>query len=422
MPAAVATAEAAVDLAGPLGGASTAAAESALGWILIASGEGARGYPLLLRHAERGDSATRTPEGVQASARLGLFACWMEDYATARREVECAVALARDTGLVSSLPFALSTLAELEFRVGNWIAARSHAEEAVRLGDAADQFLHHGHSVLLQLDAVAGNADSAHAYADIVLTVAARSGSESFAMHTYAALGLLELGLDHPDVAIGHLSRTREIAELGGVNEPNHVRWMPDLIECQIRAGLEREAEGTLAVLEGQAHWTGRAWAVAAAARCRGLLAPPEAADAVFSEAHRLVCAISSPFERARTELCWGERLRRDGGRIAARRHLHDALGRFESLGAAPWAEKAARELRSSGGRAHRGPRARSDELTAQEMQIATLVAEGRTNRNIADSLFLSPKTIEFHLGHVYRKLDVRNRTQLARSLLIAKH
>ena len=89
-----------------------------------------------------------------------------------------------------------------------------------------------------------------------------------------------------------------------------------------------------------------------------------------------------------------------------------------KALGAAPWAEKAARELRSSGGRAQRGPRARSNELTPQQMQIAAMVAEGRTNRNIADSLFLSPKTIEFHLGHVYRKLDVSNRTELTRALL----
>ncbi len=96
---------------------------------------------------------------------------------------------------------------------------------------------------------------------------------------------------------------------------------------------------------------------------------------------------------------------------------MHDAYQRFESLGAAPWAEKAARELRSSGGRARRGPRARSDELTPQQMQIATMVAEGRTNKSIATSLFLSPKTIEFHLGHVYRKLNVSNRTELAGSL-----
>src|SRR4051794_27594080 len=97
----------------------------------------------------------------------------------------------------------------------------------------------------------------------------------------------------------------------------------PDLIESQIRAGLEPDVRDTLAVFEAQDRRTDRGWALAAAARYRGLLAPPDTADAVFAEAHRLAAAQPSPFERARTELCWGERLRRDGHRVAARRHLH---------------------------------------------------------------------------------------------------
>jgi DNA-binding CsgD family transcriptional regulator len=272
----------------------------------------------------------------------------------------------------------------------------------------------------LLLDAVTGDADGARAYADIVSTVAARSGSRWLEMYAHAGRGLVELGLDRPEAAITHLTRTRELAERVGLGEPNIVQWMPDLIESQIRAGLEPEARTTLAEFAAQAQRTGRGWALASAARCRGLLAPPETADAIFSEAHRLVAALPSPFERARTELCWGERLRRDGRRVDARTHLHAALESFETLGAAPWAEKAARELRSSGGRAMRGPRARSDELTPQQMQIATMVAEGATNKSVANSLFLSPKTIEFHLGHIYRKLAVSNRTQLARSLPIS--
>jgi DNA-binding CsgD family transcriptional regulator len=267
------------------------------------------------------------------------------------------------------------------------------------------------------LDAVTGAAEGALAYADIVATIAAASGSSVLEMHAHAGRGLLELGLDRPEAAIVHLARAREIAKCG-FDEPNNVQFMPDLIESQIRAGLVLEARSTLAELETQAHRTSRGWAFAAAARCRGLKAPPERVDAVFAHAHQLVAAQPSPFERARTELCWGERLRRDGRRVEARRHLHVAHRSFEALGAAPWAEKAARELRSSGGRAQRGPRARSDELTPQEAQIASMVAEGRTNKSIAAALSLSPKTIEFHLGHVYRKLDIANRTQLAHSLL----
>ena len=198
-------------------------------------------------------------------------------------------------------------------------------------------------------------------------------------MHAHTGLGLLQLGLDDPEAGIAHLLRTREIAERGGFEEPNYVQWMGDLIECQIRAGLTEDALVTLAVFEAQARRTGRPWAIGDAARCRGLLTADHA-DAVFSQAPRMV----SPFERARTELCWGERLRRDGRRIEARKHLHEAHRVFTDLGAAPWAKKAARELRSSGGRTQRGPRARGRELTPQETQIATMVAEGKTNKTRA--------------------------------------
>ena len=416
--AAITNAEAAVVLAGPLGGASEAVANSTLGTVLIAAGDGARGYPLLLRHAERGDPSARAPDGWSGPARRGLFACWMEDYDTARRELERAVALARERGLVSNLPLALSALGELEVRVGNWSSARTHAEEALRLAEDADQFLHFGHTVLLRLNALTGDADGTRVHADIVSAIAAHSGSLTLELHVDAGRGLLALGLDRPEAAVDHLTRTLELARRSGYREPNYVQWMPDLIESQIRAGLALDARSTLLAFESEAHRTGRRWALAAVARCRGVLAEPEAVDAVFGEAHRLVCLLPSPFERARTELCWGERLRRDGRRVDARRHLHEAHRRFEALGAVPWAEKAARELRSSGGRARRGSRARSDDLTAQQLQIATMVAEGRTNRNVANSLFLSPKTIEAHLGHVYRKLNVNNRTQLARVLL----
>jgi DNA-binding CsgD family transcriptional regulator len=417
--AGVATAEAAVALSRPLGGPAAAIAEATLGWILILAGEGARGYPLMLQHAERGEPPGRALDGVQAPARLGLFALWMEDYDTARQELERAVVLARDRGLISDLPLALGGLSELEFRVGNWIAAHAHAQDAFRLAHEADQFLHFGHTGLLNIAAATGDAEGTRRYADIIVRVAARSGSRMLEMYAPAGLGLLALGLDDPETAIAHLSRTREITRRGGADEPNVLRWMPDLIESQIRAGEEDQARDTLREFEGQAQRTGGSWAAAAAARYRGLLAPPETVDAIFAEADRLAAAQPSPFESARTALCWGERLRRDGHRVEARRHLHRALKQFEGLGATPWAAKAERELRSSGGRARRGARARSGELTPQEMQIATMVAEGRTNRNIADSLFLSPKTIEFHLGHVYRKLHVSNRTELTRALLI---
>ena len=121
-----------------------------------------------------------------------------------------------------------------------------------------------------------------------------------------------------------------------------------------------------------------------------------------------------APFEAARALLCWGRRLRHDGQRIAARRHLRAALEGFRALGAGPWIETTERELSATGERLRRrGPGAR-DSLTTQEHQIARLVAAGASNKDVAAQLFLSAKTVEAHLTRIYRKLGVRSRTQLA--------
>ena len=225
----------------------------------------------------------------------------------------------------------------------------------------------------------------------------------------------------------------------------------PDLIEAYIRAGRREEAEAVLARLEADAAEAARAragaraaaaggedgarrgaaesrrgacraigvgprWARAAAARCRGLLAPDEDFRGAFEAALALHDGLPMPFERARTLLALGERLRRAKQRAEAREPLTAALDAFERLGARPWAERARTELRATGGQAGgRRAQAAAEQLTPHELQIAVLVAQGMTNREAAAALFLSPKTIEYHLGQIYRKLDVRGRAQLAR-------
>src|SRR6185436_877664 len=120
-------------------------------------------------------------------------------------------------------------------------------------------------------------------------------------------------------------------------------------------------------------------------------------------------------FERARTLLCLGERLRRARQRADAREPLKEALETFERLGARGWAERTRTELRATGQASARRAETAAEQLTPHELQIALLVAQGMTNREAAAALFLSPKTIEYHLGQIYRKLDVRGRAQLAR-------
>jgi DNA-binding NarL/FixJ family response regulator len=121
------------------------------------------------------------------------------------------------------------------------------------------------------------------------------------------------------------------------------------------------------------------------------------------------------PFDVARTQLCYGERLRRQRRRIEAREQLRAAMEAFDRLGAAAFAERARTELAATGQTARRGEAALSGTLTGQELQVALMVAKGATNREAAVALYLSPKTIEYHLRSVYRKLGIRSRVALAR-------
>jgi DNA-binding CsgD family transcriptional regulator len=198
--------------------------------------------------------------------------------------------------------------------------------------------------------------------------------------------------------------------------EPGVVHWRVDWVEANIRSGEAAAAKRALAELEAEAERSGRTYALAGAARCRGLLAGDDVFGAHFEEAFAWHERTPTPFPRARTELCLGERLRRSGQRKQARVHLTRAAEVFEALGASPWQRLAERELQASGASARRGRCPDStEELTARELQVAIVVAEGATNREAAAALFLSPKTIEFHLGHIYRKLNIRSRSELTR-------
>src|SRR4029453_991499 len=180
----------------------------------------------------------------------------------------------------------------------------------------------------------------------------------------------------------------------------------PDLVEAYVRLGRTDDAEPVAAALERRAEATRIPWTVAAARRCRAVITENEdAAREAFEDALQLDDGASA-FERARTQLCFGEHLRRHGRRRDSRIHLGAALEVFEARGARPWAERARSELRASGLTLQRREPAAQEQLTQQELQVARLVADGKTNREVAAALFLSPKPIEFHLTHIYLNLD----------------
>jgi DNA-binding CsgD family transcriptional regulator len=229
------------------------------------------------------------------------------------------------------------------------------------------------------------------------------------------ALGLLELSLDRPAEAVQVLSPERERLLAAGVGEPGAVRFVPDEIEALLALGRVEDAAALLGWLEEHGRALNRASALAAAGRCGGLLAAArgeiDIALAAFEQALAAHELVPMPFEHARTLLALGSVQRRARKRSAARETLSHALATFEQLGAALWAEKTHAELARVAGRAPVGWG-----LTPTEHRVAELVAAGLTNREAAAQLFLTQKTVEFHLRNVYRKLGVRSRTELARS------
>jgi DNA-binding CsgD family transcriptional regulator len=178
------------------------------------------------------------------------------------------------------------------------------------------------------------------------------------------------------------------------------------------------EAEQHLARLERQAASTASRWGRAAAARCRAFLSPEDRLAETFEHALELHDRDPSAFERARTELCYGERVRRAGRRRDAREQLRTALAAFHRIGAEPWAERARMELRATGEHIRRRDPSDAEQLTPQELQIALVVAEGLSNRDVGARLFLSPKTVEFHLTRIYRKLEIHSRSELVRRIV----
>jgi DNA-binding CsgD family transcriptional regulator len=199
-------------------------------------------------------------------------------------------------------------------------------------------------------------------------------------------------------------------------NRELNVTPLPDLIEVYARLGKPLEAEEALARLEALTSPTFPG-EEALFERSRGVAADEGSFTAHFDRAVELHEQDLFPFEHARTELCFGERLRRAGERRAAREHLQVAVGTFERLGAGLWATRAQDELRATGQRLRNSRATEPDFLTPREAQIAAQVAQGQSNREVAAALYVTPKTVEFHLTRIYRKLDVRSRSELVRKL-----
>lgn len=348
-----------------------------------------------------------------SAAELAEVFCWLGDHETARALLEPEIDRARASDDVFLLAYALPRLAELEWRTGRLHAAYSAATEAVTIADQVAL-------PLLRAEALAGLA-----------LVEALLGAEPQALaHVGDARRLLPAEFREVEVrlryatamtavvaarwseAVTELEWIRAARRHGGLVAPG---WLPvagELAEAYARLGRPDRSAELLAELGDD-----RIAFRAAAARVAGLLAAEPALDEVFAAALAGCEPTVVPLERARTLFDHGQRLRRAKRRRDARDQLHAALRLFEAAGAQGWARRCRAEIDATGRRAPAPDDRTVDRLTSQERQIVLYVADGLTNREIATRIFLSPKTVEYHLGNVYRKLQLRSRTELIRHL-----
>jgi DNA-binding CsgD family transcriptional regulator len=310
---------------------------------------------------------------------------------------------------------ALLHLGYVEWRAGNWGEAEQYATDAVDLSGQVGRLIPSIEFPAAVIAAHRGRIDEARASAQRAVAFLEADGTEIAAAGDVWVLGFVELSTGNALAALPYLRRSYVLSN-AVMLEPAQRLELGDLLETLIALGEFEEAGEVLSAWEARAAALDRAWALAVLARCRGLLVAArgdlEGAFASFERALAEHARSTDPFHHARTLLALGRTQRRAKQRRAARATLEDALARFERLGAPLWAEQARAELARIGGRmpSH-------GELTEAERRIATLVGEGRTNREVAAALFLTEHSVETALTRVYRKLDVRSRAELAHRL-----
>jgi DNA-binding CsgD family transcriptional regulator len=344
------------------------------------------------------------------------MALWAGDDAAAHQKITSVITDCREQGAIGLLPMALHGLSITQIQRGRLRDATDSAAEGLRLAQDTGQWarLWHLRGILSWLAAVAGDADRCRGLAEDSLGPAVKHGVTVAAAWGNWALALLDLGTGAAGAA---LNRLESATDAGTYHPQVATMYAPDLVEAAVRAGQPDRAQDAAVRFGEWAAATGQPGAAAVAARCRALLSADGSAERQFAEAVSFHALGGRPLEHARTRLVYGEWLRRERRRAHARLQLEVALTIFSEAGAEPWAERARTELRATGVRAvaAAGGSGLASRLTAQELQVVRLAALGRTNREIAAQLFLSPRTVGFHLYRAFPKLGIGSRAELNR-------
>jgi DNA-binding CsgD family transcriptional regulator len=319
--------------------------------------------------------------------------------------------LGREVGALARLPIDLTALAIIVAWWGDFASAASAIAEANAVTEATHTRIAPYSAMLLA--ALRGREAELMRLVETTTAEATAGGQGIGVQFAQWVAAILFNGLGRHEEA---LSAAREAA-----NDDLELflsTWpLPELIEASVKSGRPELASGVLDRLARSTAAAGTDWALGIEARSRALLAAGENAEASYQEAIERLGRTRLRPELARAHLLYGEWLRREGRRIDAREQLRTAYDMLAAIGMEAFAERARRELLATGEKARKRTADTRDDLTAQEAQIAQLAGEGHSNPEIGAQLFLSPRTVEWHLRKVFTKLDISSRKELDAAL-----
>ena len=390
----------------------------AQGMALIFSGEGERGAPAVRTAVEVLERSEELRDDPRLLAWAAMGPLWLREANTGQALADRALAVARRKSAVGVMPFVLTHVALVQAATDRWAEAQAGFYEAIDLARETGQRTELAASMarLAWLEARQGRSEQSRGHATEALGLSRELGLGVCEVWSIAALGDLELGLGRPEAALAHFEEQQAVLRSRGIGDVD-LSPVPELVEIYLRLGRVQEAAEAAAGFEREARAKAQPWALARAARCAGLLAGPGQSDTHFETALAAHGQASDAFETGRTYLARGSRLRRERHRVRAREQLRVAVDVFDRLGADPWSEMARAELAATGETARKRDLTTLSDLTPQELQIALRLAAGRTTRETAAALFLSPKTIEYHLRNIYRKLEIGSRSELTAAM-----
>jgi DNA-binding CsgD family transcriptional regulator len=413
-PGAIATAVRALVLAGDDGGQAELDALNAV--VEVRTAAGAPPEKDDIAYTKRAADLLEQPELRAGSEEVHWIAYCLalfEIDGRARRLSDRAIAETRASGDVWNLCYALYARAAIEQVTGRLDAARPYASEGVALAEQIGEPWRHNEAlaVLGEVEAARGIPEEFQRVFDLRSGYALRDPSDTF--YRSNGLGWAYLACGRFDESISSLETASRYIRAGPARAWYHLVPL-ELADAYLNAGKKKEAEALLVRWGPEIEASPLVRPKAKLARVRALAASEARYDAAFGDALALLDRMPQPFERARTELAWGERLHRSKRTSEAATHLERALAHFEVLGAVGWADRTSRTLEVVSGKARQAQPRRTDVLSAQELRVAQHAAAGMRDREIAATLYLSPRTVGSYLQSAYRKLDVTNRTQLA--------